>query len=190
MKTFLVVALVMITPATAHAEDWYVVGVGGGVVSSQTSNADEIEFGSEFGYMVGVEGGYAWEAGQFTFSVGPELSYTEKALHGQNGHGKMSADGNDLRAVSGMLNAQAAYRVYTPFSVYALGGLGGAGLWGLGDSDMVPAWQVEGGLALDLSTSVQIMAGYRYKWQGEACLDDNCGDMDLQGPMLRVRYRF
>lgn len=168
----------------------YLQGSGGCVLSGQKSNDDEIEFGAECGGLVALEGGHVFETPYLDVELGLEGAWRFKDLHGQNGRGKATADGNELHVYSALGGVRLTREVYGPLSIYAQGAAGGALLDGFGDSDLAPAWQVEGGLRVEVWESLAVNAGYRRFETLGAELDGNRGDLDFHGPVIGLRWQF
>lgn len=168
----------------------YLQGTGGCIWSGQQSNKDEIEFGSECGGLIAAEGGFRWDLGLATVSLGGEAAHRFKALHGQNGHGKSTADGNTLHATSLAINARAERHVWGPVGVYGMAGAGGAYVRGLGDSDLVPLVQGEGGLLLSITERITAGAGYRAAYLPGVDLDGNQEDLSFHGAVGWLRWSF
>ncbi len=165
--------------------------IGGGCIwADQQSNQDEIEFGSECGGLVAAEGGFRWDLGLATVSLGGEAAHRFKELHGRNGHGKSTADGNTLHATSLAINARAERHIWGPVSVYGMAGGGGAYVNGLSDSDLVPLVQGEGGLVLSITENISVGAGYRAAYLPGVDLDGNQEDLSFRGAVGWLRWSF
>ncbi len=175
---------------TAHADSWYVQGGGGCILSNQISNNDEIEFGSECGVLAAAEGGYTFDLSWLAVSLGGEAAHRAKELHGQNGHRKSTADGNTLHATSLAINARTERRVWGLVTVYGMAGVGAAYASGLGDSDVVPMIQAEGGLYYAFTDQISAGVGYRHAWFPGVRLDGNDEDLDFGGAVGWLRWSF
>lgn len=174
----------------AHADPYAQLG-GGCIWADQQSNQDEIEFGSECGGLVAAEGGFRWDLGLATVSLGGEAAHRFSALHGQNGvRYSTSADGNTLHATSLAINARAERHVWGPVSVYGMAGAGGAYVRGLGDSDLVPLAQGEGGLSFSITENITAGAGYRAAYLPGVELDGNQEDLSFRGAVGWLRWSF
>lgn len=76
--------------------DPYLRVTGGCVWSSDQSNEDQLEFGSECGGLGTAEAGYRFDLPtQVVFDAGLEAAHRVKPIHGQNAGGKMTADHED-----------------------------------------------------------------------------------------------
>ena len=173
----------------AHAGPYAQLG-GGCIWADQQSNQDEIEFGSECGGLVAAEGGYSFDLSWLAVSLGGEAAHRFKALHGQNGHGKSTADGNTLHATSLAINLRAERHVWGPVSLYGMAGGGGAYVRGLGDSDLVPLVQGEGGLLFAITENVTAGAGYRAAYLPGVELSGNQEDLSFRGAVGWLRWSF
>lgn len=168
----------------------YVQGSGGCIWSGQQSNDDEIEFGAECGALGAVEGGYVFETPYLDVELGLEAALRVKDLHGRNAFDELSADGHTLSAYSALAGVRLVREIYAPVSIYAQGAGGGALVEGLGDRTLAPAWQVEGGLRIDVWESLSVNAGYRYFQVLGVELDGNRGDLDFHGAVIGLRWMF
>lgn len=184
------IALVLLPTGRAKA-DPYAQVMGGCIWSSDQSNEDELEFGSECGAMVGAEGGYTFDlAGSLQADAGLEAAHRWKNLHGQNGRHKQTADGETLHLTSLMVNGRLRYEIYGPVSIYAEGGAGGAHLRGLDDFTFAPAWQVGAGLNFAVLDNLSINAGYRHFEILDTELDGNQTGADFHGAIIGLRWQF
>jgi len=186
MRAFLVACL-MATPCVAEP---YQQVSGGCIKSTDQENSDEIEFGSECGGLLAWELGNTFEYDGFDFQVAGEVTYRWKDLHGQNGNGKRSADGETLHVGSVLANGGASLPLLEWIDIYLLGGLGFAYLNGLGDDDWAPAWQVESGFRIDAWERFSASLGYRYFEVDDVELDGNESTPDFHGVVLGVRWWF
>ena len=171
--------------------DPYVQVSGGCIKSSDQSNDDDLEFGSECGALGAAEVGYGLDLlPALTLSAGLEAAHRVQAMHGQNGgHRRATADHEDpLHLTSVMANGRLSYRLFdSPVSVYGEGGFGGAYLAGLGDAALAPAWQVGGGLQFDIWAGLSAHAGYRHFEILETELDGNRSSADFHGAVVGFR---
>ena len=181
MKRLFLVACFIVGPAIAEP---YAQGSGGCIKSTDQSNSNEIEFGSECGGFLAAELGDTFELDFAKLRVGGELSYRWKNLHGQNGDGKATADGEKLKTTALLVNVTAFRRIYDRVQIYLLGGVGAAYLDGLGDSDWTAAWQTEGGLSWDAQNQLFVSLGYRFFEAPGIELDGNSSDPDFHGVVL------
>ena len=176
---------------TAHADGWYVQAGGGCIKSDQQSNSSELEFGSECGALAAAEGGYTYDLNWLALSVGGEAAIRYQAMHGQNGvREDTTADGEDFRAVSLAVNVRLERHVWGPVTVYGMGGLGGAHVDGLGDSDIALLVQGEGGLRFDVTDHLALGAGYRAALLPNVELSGNSGDLGFHGAVGWLRWNF
>lgn len=189
-------AILAATPALAGP---YAFVQGGIVDWPATSNHDEIEADSKKGGSLAVGGGWRLDLNdRVSLGIEGKLGASANGIHGYNPDGhKNSADhmdGNTLVATSLMLNARPAFHLYGPVSVYALAGAGGAHLSALDDTAITPAWQIGGGLEVDvidwLDAPVSVAAGVRHFQAMETDLAGANADFRTLGAQLRVTYSF
>ena len=117
----LVPALSLTTPAIA--EDYVSAGAGASFWN-QTHNSDELEGGSEAGYMVGVALGR--EYGD-SYRAEFELSYRRNNVHGINDPDnglKSTGDGNIIEGIGLFLNAAYDFRPSKSARPYVMAGPG------------------------------------------------------------------
>ena len=170
--------------------DPYALAGGGCIKSTQQSNSDEIEFGSECGGLAFGEGGYTFDQGWAEISLGGEIAHRFKDLHGQNNGSKQTADGETLHITSIGVNARIQRNVIWALDIYGLAGFGGGYATGLDDSDFVPIAQGEAGLSLGLTDNLSIGGGYRFAKAFGLNLDGNSGNPDFHGAVGWLRWSF
>ncbi|MCG8595661.1 MAG: outer membrane beta-barrel protein [Kiloniellales bacterium] len=171
--------------------DPYLRVTGGCIWSSDQSNQDQLEFGSECGGLGTAEAGYRFDLpARIAFDAGLEAAHRVKPIHGQNARGRATADHEDpLHLTSVMVNGRLSYRLFDgPVSVYGEGGFGGAHLKGLDDVALTPAWQVGGGLEFDIWAGLSAHAGYRHFEILETELDGNRTGADFHGAVVGFRW--
>ncbi len=187
MKRIIVAACLIALPAFAEP---HVQVSGGCVKSTDQSNSDEIEFGEECGGFVAAELGDTFQFDVAELQVAGEISHRWKDLHGQNGNGKASADGETLYLTALLANATVSRPIRGRVEIYLLGGLGVAYLDALDDTDWTLAWQAESGFRLDTGNQLSTSLGYRYFEAIDAELDGNSGTPDYHGVVLGLRWQF
>lgn len=180
-------------PVKEAEADPYVRATGGCIWSSDQSNDDELEFGSECGALVSAEGGYRFNlTNDLALDAGLEAAHRVKALHGQNGKVRdTSADGETLNLTSLMVNVRPSFRLFdSPVSLYGEAGAGGAHLRGLDNFDLAPAWQLGAGVEVDIWEGLSAHAGYRHFEILDAKLDGNRTGADFHGAVVGIRWTF
>jgi opacity protein-like surface antigen len=186
MKRMLFAACLIAVPAAAEP---YAQISGGCIKSTDQSNSNEIEFGGECGGLVAAELGDTFQFDLAELQVAGELSHRWKDLHGQNGAGITTADGEELNTTALLANVTVSRSIYDRVKIYLLGGLGVAYLDGLGDTDWTAAWQTEGGLSWDARSQLSISLGYRFFEAPGVELDGNSADPDFHGVVLGLRWQ-
>src|SRR5690606_1958597 len=180
----------------AHAAEPYVAAQVGSVVSTATSNDDELEHGSEREWSFGLAAGARFAiSSRVRARVELEASTRKHELHGRNGPGcsrKCSADhlsNNTMRATSLMLNVAPELALTKRFAVYGLAGVGGAYVTALHDHAWTPAGQLGAGVSVRFAP-IEVDIGYRYWTTAHVTLDGQRGRYATHGPVVGVAWSF
>ena len=186
----MIVAAIVFTAHTASSEPY--VTLGGGLIKSyQTSNDDQLEFGSEYGQAGTLEGGYRWTEGPKSFSLGLEGSFRNKKLHGQNGfRADTTADGENLHAYGLSALARMDHQYTRRAGLFGFTGAGVGRVTGLGDSDYTPILQGGAGFNFIVNDNVSTGFGYRYVYLPGVDLSGNRSNVRFHEGFAFVRYHF
>lgn len=169
-----IIALGLLLPAAAQAEDWtgfYVAGQGGMVRLSDRADGGGGTYHSTDGWVGSAAVGYV-----FPFHVRAELEGTISGGH-QLDASKFTAGMTGkvrLSDVRGMFNLYYDIPTGTAFKPYIGAGVGlmrvkfnaneyiGSSVVTGDDTDLAPAWQFAGGTAYNLIDKVDLTLDYRY----------------------------
>ncbi len=166
----------------AYGEPYVSMGAGG-IESTNQSNDDATEFGSDPWFGVHLEGGddAVVSTGPVDLGVGVEATLIpEMPLHGRNtGKGDAnhhSADGETITMGSGMVVVEPQVHLWDGARAYIVGG------GGVGVADGVgPAYQGGVGVKQEVTDGVVVDASFRYR---------NINGLGFVGPELRLTWEF
>lgn len=171
------------TPLLAAQGGWYVGAHGGGSVLMESGNESEgknfnIQYdpGYTYGGTVGFDLAETYPdigLGRIELEVGYRTNDLDEFEFGADNGGKLNAvGGGDITVLSAMLNSFGELRDREPWIPYLGGGVGIARLelkdttvsgQSFADgSDTVFAWQVGGGVGLQVNRHLVLDLGYRY----------------------------
>lgn len=123
LTSLVIVIMLCLTPVPAVAQDYIALG-GGASFWNQTHNSDELEGGSEAGYLVSLAWGREYEN---SYRAELEFSFRQNNVHGINDpdNGKKSTgDGNILQGAALFVNAAYDFRAGKSIRPYIMAGPG------------------------------------------------------------------
>ena len=123
LTSLVIVIMLCLTPVPAVAQDYIALG-GGASFWNQTHNSDELEGGSEAGYLVSLAWGREYEN---LYRAELEFSFRQNNVHGindpDNGK-KATGDGNILQGAALFVNAAYDFRAGKSIRPYIMAGPG------------------------------------------------------------------
>ena len=123
LTSLVIVIMLCLTTVPAVAQDYIALG-GGASFWNQTHNSDELEGGSEAGYLVSLAWGREYEN---SYRAELEFSFRQNNVHGINDpdNGKKSTgDGNILQGAALFVNAAYDFRAGKSIRPYIMAGPG------------------------------------------------------------------
>ncbi len=201
MRTLLVsTTVIMLTGSFALAAEENYVSIGVGANSwEKTSNSDELESGSELGYIGYLSLGHVY-GNQFRSEV--ELSYRHDDIHGINHPDeglKSTGDGNVLTAVSVFANGEYELHHGSMLRPYIMGGIGVLRL-SVSDEDNAEnplnddteTFGIQFGLGarIELTEALDGQLRATYLWSDSVKLDGLKTEYETMSVTLGLNYRF
>ncbi len=181
-------ALILTVLVLSGCQNAYVAGLAGPQWWPDTSNGDEVEAGSEAGWVAGGAAGYRWTFEQWLLRLEGEAAHRRNNVHGRNDQGRASADEN-MDVTSVLVNVWPEFPISETVGVYVGGGIGGARVDTFGEDDYGLAHQVGLGFTIDLDLW-SLDLGYRYFAVSQTDHDGAEANYDSRGPVLKVIYNF
>jgi outer membrane immunogenic protein len=170
------------SPASTPVGNWagaYIgahLGYGFGEVGSADTD----------GFLIGIQGGYNWQAGSFVFGVEADVSYSGVGYNGL-------ADSYDVDWL-GTARGRVGY-AFDRFVAYGTGGLAWANAeydsGVVSESNTHLGWALGAGLEAAITERVSAKAEYLYTdFRSESYADAGSIEPDLHSVRLGVNYRF
>lgn len=183
--------MVLAVAHSAEAQEAYVGIKGGCSLPLARSNNDEIEFGSECGAFGALSYGTRVKTfDNLELYAEAEVLAAWNQLHGKNGQGELSADGDDWFETALMFNGVVKHKILDPVSFYALAGVGLARVTGFDDNMATLALQGEAGLSIEATETINVLTGYRYHQTINVELDNQKGAPNFHMIFIGAQFKF